>query len=145
MWVGTSYYRRTTMIRIVKIRDNVPGTIRVDRASILGNPFSLKDYTLPDCIHFYTRYLRACYRGQAYADDFLRDKRLSPTWKRPTAKAVVDELTRLAIRYNRDGKLTLGCWCTNSTVADGEGSTENFSCHAEVIAWAIHRIIKKGV
>ena len=80
------------MIEIMNLRNTRPSQpwdVRVDRSSVLGNPF--KGDRDVDCDKY------AVYFATCIAD--------------PNASAFKDELARLAQLYKQYGKLRLFCWC----------------------------------
>jgi hypothetical protein len=104
------------MIEVLSLRGR--GGVRpcgkyVGRPSALGNPFRVgRDGTREDVIARYRRWLRAQWRHGG---------------------AVRQELERLAAKYQRDGRLTLLCWCTPRL------------CHADVIREAVVGICAREV
>ena len=104
------------MIQVLSVRGR--GGVRpcgeyVGRPSALGNPFLVgRDGTRADVITRDRRWLRA-------------------QWRR--GGAVRQELERLATTYQRDGQLTLLCWCAP------------LPCHADVIREAVLGMCAKEV
>ena len=77
------------MITVVNKHHDSSG-VYVGRPTVLGNPYTLKEYHRTDAIARYRLWLRQ-------------------QWRR--GGAVRQELERLAAKYRRDGQLTLLCWC----------------------------------
>lgn len=123
-------------IKIVSLRGKLssePGwvDVRLDRTSLLGNPFiHAKENLRSQCIAAFRKWLWACIKSyQANEGDTVIDPAqflveglsICKTWKRPTAGQVVHELAELEGALYCGYKLRLLCWC-------GEGR-----CHLDVV------------
>lgn len=104
--------------------------IRVDRFSVLGNPFELDKATTRDAVcDSYHEWLWANIQLVAQGKGFDRASLMpwffkhiiSGKFKNPTAQQVVDELYRLLNLLKQGKKLRLLCWC------------EPQRCHADSI------------
>ena len=105
------------MITIQNMHDHKPKEpydIKVDRTSILGCPYYLKDESLRDNV---------CDSYQVWFDKCLN----SPVGQRTTFKQEMDRLFQLHDHY---GKLNLFCWCSPKR------------CHAETIKSSLEQVIK---
>lgn len=94
--------------------------IRVDRASVLGNPFELDKLTTRDAVcDAYHEWLWANIKLVAQGKGSERVSLIpwffkhviADKFKNPTAQQVVDELARLLKLLNQGKKLRLLCWC----------------------------------
>jgi hypothetical protein len=97
------------MIEICNLRKEKPSQpydVRVDRQSILGNPFYMKDESSRDTV---------CNKYQMYFDKQIKDS------KTAFSKVFQVELQRLMSIYRDNGVLRLFCWCSPKR------------CHAETI------------
>lgn len=99
-------------IKIVNRRKNKDDGVYVGRPTPLGNPW---------------KHGESLTREQAIAN---YKNWLNVQWTAGNPK-VINELNRLADMLEKDGELTLACWCAPK------------SCHAEVIGKAVQNIIKK--
>jgi hypothetical protein len=83
------------MINIKSLRSSVPSEpwdVRVDRASVLGNPFHMRDESQRDAV---------C---DAYAQWIAEQI--------PSNRVVCSELNRLIRIHKEYGQLNLYCWCS---------------------------------
>ena len=97
------------MIEICNLRNKKPiqpYDVRVDRQSILGNPFFMKDETYRDNV---------CNKYQMYFDKQIIDTDTT------FAKEFQNELQKIINIYKEHKKLRLFCWCNPKR------------CHAETI------------
>ena len=78
------------MIYVGSIKNGDTGERIYRGASVLGNPFTVKEYGRDKCIAFYK--------------DWLRDE-----WR--NGGKVKEELIRLAKLYKKEGELILVCYC----------------------------------
>lgn len=129
-------------INILNLRNSQPQhewQVRVDRTSILGNPFKMFDERDRD---------RVCNNYDNYFFDMIRRGKESGT-QNLKARAFVQELRRLYKLAKTHGKLDLFCWCAPKrchaetikfflesylntvTVVDGDvlNATESYICH----------------
>jgi hypothetical protein len=109
------------MITIKNLRNEKPSEewdVKVDRSSVLGNPFSMN--------HDERKRDTVCDLYQTYFDETLR---LCPIEIQDCAKFTV-ELARLLNLYRVHGCLNLFCWCAPKR------------CHAETIRDYILEITK---
>lgn len=83
-----------------------PYDVRVDRASVLGNPFKMFDESQRDLVC--TRYYKYFY-NKVNARDLKKNK------------TFIEEIQRLYSIYKKYGRLRLFCWCYPKR------------CHAETI------------
>lgn len=83
--------------------------VRVDRQSILGNPFYMKSESERNNV---------CNKYKMYFDKQFKDCVENNT---KFSKSFVNELQRLVNIYKEHGKLRLFCWCTPKR------------CHAETV------------
>lgn len=88
-----------------KQKPTQPYDVRVDRQSVLGNPFFMKDESQRDSV---------CDKYQMYFDKQIIDDTVF-------AKEFKNELQKLISIYKQHGKLRLFCWCFP------------LRCHAETI------------
>ena len=113
--------------------------VRVDRTSVLGNPFHMASENDRD---------RVCNNYMKYFYDMFRRGKKSDT-SDIKAKAFVQELRRLYRLAKTHGKLELFCWCapkrchaktiqlflesylTTITVVDGDVLTASEDCRSE--------------
>ena len=97
--------------------------IRVDRTSILGNPFLLptegwRKYVIKS----YGYWLDAMLKGEGYIDpQYYEGLKFAPKYKAPKPTDVIEEGRRLRGLYKRGEHITLMCWC------------HPLPCHADVI------------
>lgn len=95
------------MITIHNLRDSYPSQpydVKVDRTSVLGNPFVMKNESLRD---------EVCDKYQTYFDNTIAHPEDN--------SAFMNELRRLYKLHKAYGKLRLFCWCYPKR------------CHAETI------------
>lgn len=88
-----------------KIKPTHPYDIRVDRSSVLGNPFPMRGENQRDVV---------C---DKYTDRFMDIMECNI----PEKRQFYDEVHRLKRLYQQHGKLRLFCWCAPKR------------CHAETI------------
>ena len=101
-------------INILNLRNTKPQhewKVRVDRTSVLGNPFRMASESDRD---------RVCNEYEAYFFDMIRRSKKSGL-SNIKAKVFVQELRRLYKLAKTHGKLDLFCWCAPKR------------CHAETI------------
>lgn len=94
------------MIRIVNLRNYVANNnevlIKIDRSSVLGNPYYMKDESMRDLV---------CDKYQSYMDSIVCNYLNSANELVPREQNYVMELNRI-IQLVRQGKnIALGCWC----------------------------------
>ena len=98
------------MIEIKNLRDEFPiepWQVKVDRSSILGNPFHMKDESERDKVcDMFKHSFALLFDGQIFNE---KDE------------LMLAELERLKELYKKYGKLELFCWCSPKR------------CHAETI------------
>ncbi len=117
-----------SQIEIINIRGVTRywNTVKVDRSSVLGNPFDLTSEAHRDAVcDAYESYFWRVLRGEepaSVAEAIAQERRLprAKAWKRPTRvqfmhtlKLLLSDLSRIDIK--------LGCWCHPER------------CHAETI------------
>jgi len=104
------------MIEIKNAKSYKGPGVRIDRSTILGNPFSHRDGTA------------ATYRVETRDDAverYLEWARIG--WK--TNPAYKSAILLLVDKYKKYGELTLICWCAPKR------------CHGEVIKYIIEKIV----
>ena len=111
--------------------------IRIDRASVLGNPFDMgNDERLrPQVVEAHSAWLDALLDNPALDTVQLAISmaaqlglKIASAWKRPTAQAVVNELYRVAQLAQRQ-EVWIMCWCSPE------------ACHGD----AYKAVIKSGL
>ena len=112
------------MIRIVNQREvkynpEIPYHTKIDRSSVLGNPYKIKDYGSRDkvCDMYNERLVEKLTNHMKGKDDKEADK-------------IVKELVRLSEVYHKYGMLNLYCWC----------DTDSQRCHGEVLIKVIEEL-----
>jgi hypothetical protein len=111
--------------------------IRVDRSSILGNPFLLeRPGWRGHVIKAYRHWLyRALEEGSTDLTPYLyglewKSLKAAPKYKNPTQKEIQEGLNKI-LNYYLEGKdITLLCWCYP------------LPCHAEIIREVIYSLAK---
>lgn len=101
-------------INILNLRNTKPQhewQVRVDRTSVLGNPFYMRSENYRD---------EVCDKYESYFNDMLKRSKHSGS-SNVKAKVFVQELRRLYKIARTYGKLELFCWCAPKR------------CHAETI------------
>ena len=108
------------MITISNLRNSKPQhpwQVRVDRSSVLGNPFPMKSESFRDHVcDLYESYFAQTIHKAKTSDD-------------PKAQNFIQELRRLYKIHRTYGKLELFCWCAPKR------------CHAETIKAFLERFI----
>ena len=118
------------MIIIKNLRNSRPSEpydVRVDRASVLGNPFYMHDESERDLVcDQYEEYMRAMWNNDT---EYLQDKSIS-TFLR---NKYCDCIRNLVEIYKKYGNLRLYCWCAPKR------------CHAESIRRLVEELVAKEV
>lgn len=108
------------MITIVNKKEKLyvgePFKIYIGRPSILGSPYTVKEYGRAGCIEKYNSYFQSIMQGTLKGQDF---------------DAIRKAVVYLKKVHDEYGKLVLECWC-----AKGEITTKDkpYICHGQVIA-----------
>jgi hypothetical protein len=113
-----------TMIQIKNLRSEKPQNpwdVKVDRSSVLGNPFPMKNETERNKIcEEYTDYFNAII-ARINGDMLSIDLGMASPFE--------SKLNRLLSLYKEHGQLNLFCWCASKR------------CHAEVIRHYLYKVI----
>ena len=133
------------LIKIVSMRDRLSSylgyvEIRVDRASVLGNPFELTneadrdkvceayDEWLFDQINNPSNYTLSL---QPWVDKGFK---IATRFKGPTSKQVKNEICRLLTLLKQGNKIVLLCWCKQPN--------KEIRCHADSIKQLLLKLSK---
>lgn len=115
------------MITIKNLRNSKPSEpydVRVDRASVLGNPFYMHDESERDEVcDKYEEYMRAMWNIDT---EYLQDKSISMFRRNKYCEAILN----LVEIYKKYGTLRLYCWCAPKR------------CHAESIKRLVEEIVE---
>lgn len=121
-------------IKVVSMRNSLNPElgwtdIRVDRLSVLGNPFELKDESQRDAvIAAYRKWLWENIKVMENGFDTqnpvpvnIYNLAIAKNFKNPTPMQVTNELTKIKKMLEHGEKVRLVCWCKPK------------SCHADII------------
>ena len=104
---------------------NLPGVeyVRVDRSSVLGNPFELVSESQRELVvrAFEVWFWNVIVKDDTDTKTFTeKGLKLAKAYRRPSAKEIQEELLRICLLAKRK-RVTLLCWCSPKM------------CHGEVI------------